>query len=55
MIGSSFEDLIDGKDLSLSTFGFELTSQVIPEFGLSYDFISSEESDSVNFRIGFLF
>ena len=55
MIGSSLEDFVDGEDLSLSSFGFELSTQVVPEFGLGDDFIACEESNSIDFGIRVLF
>lgn len=54
MIGSSFEDFVDSQDLSLSSFGFELTTEMVPELSLGNDFVASEESDSVYFGIGVL-
>jgi hypothetical protein len=42
VIGSSFEDLINWQNLSLSALGLELSSQMIPEFGFSDDIISCE-------------
>ena len=55
MIGSSFKDLVDGKNLTLSSFGFELSTQVVPELGLGNDFVSCEESDGIDFGIGVFF
>ena len=50
----ALKDLIDCKDLSLSTLGLELSAEVIPEFGFGNDFISSEQSDGVYFRTSLL-
>lgn len=54
VIGSSFEDFVDSQDLSLSSFGLELTTEMVPELSLGNDFVASEESDSVYFGIGVL-
>jgi hypothetical protein len=48
MIGSSFKNLINGKDLALSALRFELSSKMIPEFRLSNNIISSKESNSID-------
>ena len=55
MIGSSFEDLVDSQDLALSSFGLELTTEMVPELGLGNHFVASEESDSIYFRVRVLF
>lgn len=54
VIGSSFEDFVDSQDLSLSSFGLELTTEMVPELSLGNDFVASEESDSVYFGVGVL-
>ena len=48
MIGSSFKNLINRKDLALSALRFELSSKMIPEFRLSNNIISSKESNSID-------
>ena len=55
VIGSFFVDLVDGKDLALGAFGFELSSKVIPKLGLGDDFISGKEANGINLGIGVLF
>ena len=51
MVWSAFEDLVDGKDLSLSALSLELPSEVVPKFGFSNYIIACEESNSVDFRV----
>ena len=55
MTWSSFKDFVDWKDLALSAFGFEKSSQMVPEFGFGDDVVSSEQSEGVDFGIGVLF
>ena len=59
VIWSSLKDFVHGENLSLGTLGLELTSQMVPEFGLSSNFISCEKSDSIYFgaciSLGWLF
>ena len=54
VIGSSFEDFVDGQDLSLGSLGLELTTEMVPELGLGNDFVASEQSDSIYFGVGVL-
>ena len=51
MIGSPFEDLVNSQDLTLSSFGLELTTEMVPELSLGNHFVASEESDSIYFRV----
>ncbi len=39
VIGSFFEDFVDSQDLSLSSFGLELATEMVPEFGFGDDFV----------------
>ena len=54
VVGSSLKDLVDGQDLSLSSFGLQLTTEMVPELGLGDDFVSGEESDGIDFGVGVL-
>lgn len=54
VIGSSFKDFVNGQDLSLSSFGFVLTTEMVPEFGFGNNFVSGKKSDSIYFGIRFL-
>jgi len=54
VVGSSFEDFVDGQDLSLSSFSFVLTTEMVPELALGNDFVDSEQSDSIYFWVGVL-
>ena len=54
VIGSPFEDFIDGQDLSLGSLGLVLTTEMVPELGLGNDFVASEQSDSIYFGVGVL-
>ena len=54
MIGPPLEDLVDGENLALGSFGLELSTQMVPELGLGDDFVSGEESDGVDFGVGVL-
>ena len=54
VIGSLFIDFVDGQDLSLGSFGLELTTEMVPELGFGNDFVASKESDSIYFRVGLL-
>ena len=49
MSWSSFEDLVDCKDLTLSSFGLELSTKMVPEFGFGYNFVSSEKPNGIYF------
>ena len=42
VIGSSLKDFINTEDLSLSSFGFELATEMVPEFGFSDNFVDSK-------------
>jgi hypothetical protein len=42
VVGSSLKDLIYRQDLTLSTLGLELTSEVVPEFRFGNYFVSGE-------------
>ena len=55
MIGSSLKDFINAEDLSLSSFGFELTTEMVPEFGFGDDFVDSKKSDSIDLGVGLFF
>ena len=55
VIGSFFVNFVDGQDLSLSGFGFQLSSEMIPVFRFSDNFIGSKESNGIDFRVGILF
>lgn len=54
MVGSALEYFVDGEDLSLSTFGFELSPEVVPELGFGEDLVSGEESDGIDLGGGVL-
>ena len=55
MAWPSFKDFIYSQDLSLGAFGFEESSQVVPEFGLGDDVVSGEKSEGIDFGVGVLF
>lgn len=55
MTRSSFIDFVDRKDLTLGGFGFEKSSQMVPEFGFGDNVISGEQSQGINFGIRVLF
>ena len=55
MIGSSLEDLIHSKNLSLCSFGLELSAEMVPELSLGYNFVASEESDGIDFGVRVFF
>lgn len=52
MIGSFFKDFVDSQDLSLGSFGFELTTEMVPEFCFGDNFVGCKESDGIYFRVG---
>lgn len=54
VVGLALENLVDGKDLSLGALGLELSSQVVPEFGLCNDVVAGEETDGVNLGVSIL-
>ena len=54
MVGSSLEDFVDGQDLPLSSFGLELSAEMVPEFGFSNDFVGGEQTDGIYFWVGVL-
>ena len=54
MVGSSLEDFVDSEDLSLSSLGLVLTTEMVPELGLGDDLVPGEETDSVDFGVGVL-
>lgn len=54
MVGSFFIDFVDGKNLTLSCFGLELPSKMIPELGFSDNFVGSEQSEGIDFGVGIL-
>jgi hypothetical protein len=54
MGGSPLEDLIDSKDLALGRFSFELSAQMVPEFGFGDDLVAGEETDGIDLGVAFL-
>ena len=54
VVGLALKNLVDGEDLSLGALGLELSSQVVPEFGLCDDVVAGEQTDGVNLGIGVL-
>ena len=54
MVGFPLEDLVDGKDLSLSPLGLELSTQVVPELCFGNNSVTGEESDGIYFGVGVL-
>ena len=49
VIRSFFENFINSQDLSLGCLSFELSSEMIPIFRFSNNFIGSEKSNSIDF------
>ena len=48
VIGSAFVDFVDGEDLTLSAFGFKLSSEMIPKLGFGDNIIACKKPDSIN-------
>ena len=42
MVGSAFENLIDGENLSLSRLGLELSSEMVPKFGFGNNLVGGK-------------
>ena len=54
MVRSPLEDFIDSEDLSLSSLGLELTTEMVPKLSLGNDLVPGEETDGINFGVGVL-
>jgi hypothetical protein len=50
----SLKDLIYRQDLTLSTLGLKLTSEVVPEFRFGNYFVSGKKTDGKDFGVGLL-